>query len=1418
MNSEERRRRLPQSRQRACEQQMLTEPDVHEELEHGSGENMASQADEGMHSRGRVERSNSEPLISTDEAECRDPYLRAKDHHRGISFPSLVASLSDQSISAEPQRHSGDLQARLKRGMSFASVANNGISKMIGKIMTPLGQRKARRKRANSEPLFVFEPSASDLKDNAPIHGSASWHEHSPDSNVPGGDGFDDDTISMAPLRRGYREPSPGYTYYASGLSKIFNKLKVKAHGIDPSFLASSQNAANYLCFRYDSHAFLEDDEQEIVVGNILKVQKQWSEPHNVIPNQNKSAMSAQNDLADLNNDHMQTAEKNARYHFVSVLYELILREMLLPPSVAQKLLETQTLAQKKMLIEQHRQLCTQRVLNDESRRALYRVPSNGQSGSAYASLSSIVSPIAAVLPAGPSLAASASSILAKVMVMKGHISPRLDTALPLRDFEQILCEALVRLRTTDRQGLQEFVIENGQSLFEILNFCAFRKPCRQEEMAIISRSLQCLEVITNNNFGIQLVLRFPTALVTLAVCSKCELPDRSNSSSPQIAIDGVNNAIVALEVLVRLMWGLQGGSQKVMAALEEVANIRHCLGGSLLLFKYNYLDTSLADDQPCLLVELCLGICTFLNSLIELEDEIQRRETIRAGIHRLQLFLDASQLAVHMASIPWPKPYKGKRLHIYAREVETQLEIFRVRGARDLSSIVQEPNLDVYGKLGELITPSLKHEAKPTENNDLTTQIDVVPSEKMQVKLALEPPTSKSSSASIATPLKLSTRKGMKITHPSGLQSSTLEPRVFSSSLPLGQTSMNRSTRQSLSSGLHRVQTSGLHMNATSASQSTAKHRPTNNSENAQQQTQRRRKNPPPPRPPHPRLQTNSSSQSQTPLSTQLPSSSSLPLPSTLPAHANATRLPSAKRTKEAGSKISLSHESAPSTLSVSLPTQSPDLSENQGKRPSRQNTQVLLTETSRLRKTAGTRTPDVLDVPEQKPQWQAVVQLLARADLAAYERAFYEEGFDTLERVSEMDAEDFAAVHMRRGHIKSLLKVLKQIESVAPNVGWDGPQTPSPRAPCELLAQQSSPLFSSNEVHIPVPGSSSSRPFGFKVIPNAALVLQGLIGRGSFGDVHLCEYQGGKCVAKKIRWAPGEPVSVDADVNERQLQEQQKRLTNEVILREAETMEMCKNHPHVVTLFGVCLDSPGNLLLISELCERGSLFDAVVKPRRSAFNFQETLELARQGVSGLVHLHSLDVVHRDIAARNFLLDSRGIVKVCDFGLAKIKPRQMSGSFDHSNSGDSARINPLRWAAPESLRDGKYSPASDVYMCGVFLWELWIREQPFRDLEPIAAALQVLQGQRPRIDDDRCAERPELVDLLQSCWRASPLSRPSMIEVLASLRTVQQISFNTLEANPSSHCANSDFGKKNSAKDRCGRPGVIHHEYQNGI
>jgi serine/threonine protein kinase len=171
------------------------------------------------------------------------------------------------------------------------------------------------------------------------------------------------------------------------------------------------------------------------------------------------------------------------------------------------------------------------------------------------------------------------------------------------------------------------------------------------------------------------------------------------------------------------------------------------------------------------------------------------------------------------------------------------------------------------------------------------------------------------------------------------------------------------------------------------------------------------------------------------------------------------------------------------------------------------------------------------------------------------------------------------------------------------------------------------------------------------------------------------------------------------------------------ELIRREYEIMQKV-SHPFIVKLFGSFADQK-NYNLIIEYCPGGNLFELLRKlkrlPTRMALHYFCEMLLAVQ------HLHSKNIIFRDIKAENILIDSNGHLKLTDFGLAK----QLDSRDEAVNSFCGSPI----YIAPETLRKEKYNRKVDFYALGILLYEMITGVPPFLNKDPNILKNMKLQG-----------------------------------------------------------------------------------------
>jgi len=228
------------------------------------------------------------------------------------------------------------------------------------------------------------------------------------------------------------------------------------------------------------------------------------------------------------------------------------------------------------------------------------------------------------------------------------------------------------------------------------------------------------------------------------------------------------------------------------------------------------------------------------------------------------------------------------------------------------------------------------------------------------------------------------------------------------------------------------------------------------------------------------------------------------------------------------------------------------------------------------------------------------------------------------------------------------------------------------------------------------PAAQENPALPAGGTVIGNYRLGER--VGAGGMGVV----YEGrdlrlDRRVALKILPAP---PALEADERIRRFQRE---------ARAASTL----NHPHIVSIFAADFDQ-GYHYIAMEFVE-GRTLRQVIREQSPAFDSQTLLDWIGQAASALAAAHEAGIVHRDVKPENIIVRPDGLVKVLDFGLAKLRgPAGTEAEAPDLQTRPGNLAGTIHYLSPEQIEGITAGPQSDLFSLGVVAYELATGVRPF--------------------------------------------------------------------------------------------------------
>ncbi len=195
---------------------------------------------------------------------------------------------------------------------------------------------------------------------------------------------------------------------------------------------------------------------------------------------------------------------------------------------------------------------------------------------------------------------------------------------------------------------------------------------------------------------------------------------------------------------------------------------------------------------------------------------------------------------------------------------------------------------------------------------------------------------------------------------------------------------------------------------------------------------------------------------------------------------------------------------------------------------------------------------------------------------------------------------------------------------------------------------------------------------------------------------------------------------------------------------------------HPNIVTLHSV-EEADGILLITMELVAGRTLADLIPA---SGMSREEFLRVALPLTDAVTAAHARGILHRDLKPLNVMVDSKGWVKVLDFGLAKFWMRDAETPEEALTRAHATAPGTLlgtaAYMSPEQISGGAIDGRSDIFSLGIIFYELLTGTRPFTAAHAVGLLYKIVHEEPAPLE----GVDPDLVELVTRCLSKTPADR----------------------------------------------------------
>jgi len=207
--------------------------------------------------------------------------------------------------------------------------------------------------------------------------------------------------------------------------------------------------------------------------------------------------------------------------------------------------------------------------------------------------------------------------------------------------------------------------------------------------------------------------------------------------------------------------------------------------------------------------------------------------------------------------------------------------------------------------------------------------------------------------------------------------------------------------------------------------------------------------------------------------------------------------------------------------------------------------------------------------------------------------------------------------------------------------------------------------------------------------------------------------------------------------------------------LIAEMTIMKSAK-HKNIVAFFGA-YQVESKIWVVMELMDAGCLTEILDEFETLKMTEIQMSRVCNDVLLAIYHMHGMHCIHRDIKSDNILINSKGHIKLADFGF--------SCQLTKEKAKRTSVIGTPYWMPPEIIAGDEYGTKVDIWSLGIMLIEMAEGEPPYMDFPPLRALYMISTKGIPPLKEKKWSE--ELVDFRNKCLMVQQEHRPNGEELL---------------------------------------------------